>query len=74
MRSPTPTFLVCPEIALPPTDSERMRLGKGVVFCIALAKVRRGNRLSACVTIQALDPEGLGTYPEHTGHFLTRAL
>jgi len=40
--------------------------GQRVVFCIAVAKVRRGNRRPTRVTIQALDPEGLGTYPEHT--------
>jgi hypothetical protein len=73
MRPQTPTFLVCPEISLPPTVSERKRLGKGVAFCRAVAKVRRGNRLPARIPFQALDHEGLGTYPVHTGYFLTRA-
>jgi hypothetical protein len=63
MHSRTPTFLVCPEISLPPTVSERKRLGEGVVFCIGVAKVQRGNCLPPRVTFQALDHEGLGTYP-----------
>jgi hypothetical protein len=40
MGSRTPTFLVCPEIAVPPTVSERKRLPKAVVFRVGAVKVR----------------------------------
>jgi len=77
MLSRPPMFLVCPGNRFAantfPNRFGGKRIGMALVFWIGGAGAQR-NSPNTCVIIQALDHEGLATYPERTDYFVMRLL